>query len=687
MRDRIEPTAELLAGRYHLLELLGTGGSGSTYRAIRTRDGVEVAIKVLSLRHLQDWQQLQLFEREAQILAQLDHPQIPQYLEYFHIDTPTDRAFYIVQQLAPGKPLNLLVESGWRGTEAEITSIASQILAILQYLQAQSPPLIHRDLKPHNIVRNDDGRVFLVDFGAVQETYNNTLLASHTVAGTYGYMAPEQFRGRATPASDLYGLGATILYLLTHRSPADLPQERLKVSFRAHVSINDRFADWLETMLEPNEVDRFPSAKQAHKALNSKFYRRSSVDRQIKFPVRGLSIAAIFLAIFSAYVHEYRYAIAKTMGMQANLCPAIERGDFQSLHSYVNQGGDLNATVQILPSGRYGKAKTQKGETDVLLNEYGSLLRCALLHERSEIARYLVQQGADLTDLITNSVKKRKHLKHKLTEVTNDEVIEFLLAAKADLNKQDSQGQTPLGMVIKSKNYNLARRIIAHAAATNNRIYEDKTLPERVINSIHNRDWETIDTDEYIELLRDLIKIRPSTRAEDLMQIVQNLQEIDRNSNIFQQLMAVYTQVDLNKADSTGNRPLHTAIRHNYKMAEVLIARGVDVNVRNNVGETPVTIASALDIGRAPEPKIKLLLKHGANVNDRDRNGRTPLMLVTTSSRSPEIVELLLKAGANVNARDRSGRNAIALNSTHSKDYRIDRLLKAYQKQSIEQKS
>ena len=99
------------------------------------------------------------------------------------------------------------------------------------------------------IIRNDDGRVFLVDFGAVQDVYNNTLLKGSTVAGTFGYMAPEQFRSLAVPASDLYGLGATILYLLTHRSPADLPQERLKRSFRAHVNISDRFADWLETIM------------------------------------------------------------------------------------------------------------------------------------------------------------------------------------------------------------------------------------------------------------------------------------------------------------------------------------------------------------------------------------------------------------------------------------------------------
>ncbi|WP_310489145.1 protein kinase domain-containing protein [Chamaesiphon sp. VAR_69_metabat_338] len=109
------------------------------------------------------------------------------------------------------------------------------------------------------MVRNDDGRVFLVDFGAVQNVDRNTLLKGSTVAGTFGYMAPEQFRGAAVPASDLYGLGATILYLLTHRSPADLPQERLKLSFRAHVNISSHFADWLELMLEPDPAERFSS--------------------------------------------------------------------------------------------------------------------------------------------------------------------------------------------------------------------------------------------------------------------------------------------------------------------------------------------------------------------------------------------------------------------------------------------
>jgi Protein kinase domain len=165
-----------------------------------------------------------------------------------------------------GKPLTDWVQSGWQGTEAEVRDIAIQLLKILQYFHHQS--LIHRGLNPHNIIRNYDGRVFLVNFVVAKDVYNNTSIKGSTVEGTFGYVAPEQLLGRAMYASDLYGLGATIVYLLTRRSPADLLHEpSWKLSFRSHVNISDHFADWLEKMLEPHTSDRFTSADVALSAL------------------------------------------------------------------------------------------------------------------------------------------------------------------------------------------------------------------------------------------------------------------------------------------------------------------------------------------------------------------------------------------------------------------------------------
>ncbi|NER51421.1 MAG: serine/threonine protein kinase, partial [Symploca sp. SIO1A3] len=179
---------EIIAQRYRILEILGEGGIGITYAAKDLQTDELVALKVLSLRQLDNFKVLELFEREVQILAQLNHPGIPRYLDYFQIDQHRNQFFYLVQQLAEGQSLAVLVENGWQPDKAEVQHIATQILEILVYLQQLTPPVIHRDIKPQNIIRQDNGQVFLVDFGAVQDVYHNTLTAGSTVVGTYGYM-------------------------------------------------------------------------------------------------------------------------------------------------------------------------------------------------------------------------------------------------------------------------------------------------------------------------------------------------------------------------------------------------------------------------------------------------------------------------------------------------------------------
>ena len=213
---------------YQLLAVLGEGGTGITYRAQAENINFPVAIKMLTLSGQANWDDIERFERESKLLAKLQHPSIPRYLDYFYIDTDADRTFCIVQQLADGRSLAQQVEAGWRCNEGTVKAIAAQLLKILIYLHTQPHPVIHRDLKPQNIIMNAKGKVFLVDFGAVQTAYYDTFMRGHTMVGTYGYMAPEQFRGQAEPGTDLYGLGATLLFLLTHRSPTDFPLEGLR---------------------------------------------------------------------------------------------------------------------------------------------------------------------------------------------------------------------------------------------------------------------------------------------------------------------------------------------------------------------------------------------------------------------------------------------------------------------------
>ena len=277
MKNLHQPN-DIVARRYRIVTPLGRGSMGTTYEAEDLSNYKRVAIKVVSLHHVRDWKVLELFDREAKVLANLDHPAIPKYLDRFYEDTPDgkpdskgDRRFYLVQELACGQSLATLVEKGWHPTQLEVKRIACQILEIFQYLHNLSPAVIHRDIKPENIIRREDGTVYLVDFGAVQDVYRNTLTRGGTFVGTLGYMPPEQFSGSVEPASDLYALGATLLFVLTGRSPVDFPQKRLKIEFRdSEGNLAADLADWLEKALEPAIEDRFSSAKIALAALQER---------------------------------------------------------------------------------------------------------------------------------------------------------------------------------------------------------------------------------------------------------------------------------------------------------------------------------------------------------------------------------------------------------------------------------
>jgi eukaryotic-like serine/threonine-protein kinase len=257
-----------LQSRYQIIELIGAGGTGKTYRGLDLQTDRSVAIKILSLRGATDWKAIELFEREAKILAQLNHPAIPKYIDFFRVEIDRDETFCIVQQLAPGKSLTSWLEAGHLFTHQEVKQIAKTILEILVYLQSFAPPIVHRDLKPQNILRDDAGNIYLVDFGAVRDSYHQTITGGSTLVGTYGYMAPEQFRGRAVLATDLYGLGATLVNLLTGIDPADLPQQNLRIDFRDRVRLDAHFATWLERMLAPIPEDRWRDARQALQSLS-----------------------------------------------------------------------------------------------------------------------------------------------------------------------------------------------------------------------------------------------------------------------------------------------------------------------------------------------------------------------------------------------------------------------------------
>lgn len=274
--------ASLWGDRYEAQQQLGKKAGRQTWlaRDLQTQD--LVVVKLLTFSHDFEWDDLKLFEREAATLQGLSHPAIPRYLDYFEFDFDDQavdslqnrKGFALVQTYIEAQSLEQHLKAGRSFSELEVEQLAKDLLEILRYLHDRQPPVIHRDIKPSNLLLtnrsgNTPGQVHLVDFGSVQ-----TLAAKEsgtiTVVGTYGYMPPEQFGGRATPASDFYSLGATLIYLVTGQHPADLPQEDLQIQFESLVRLSPEFTSWLKWLTEPSVGKRPASVQQALEGLEER---------------------------------------------------------------------------------------------------------------------------------------------------------------------------------------------------------------------------------------------------------------------------------------------------------------------------------------------------------------------------------------------------------------------------------
>lgn len=263
---------QTLQEKYQLQQQLGRTAAGhQTWLAKDLNTNEKVTIKLLAFSPQMHWEELKLFEREAQVLQTLAHPRIPKYRDYFDLDKQIGGGvpwFALVQDYLPGFSLQELLEQGKRFSEAQIRKIAEETLAILIYLHQLSPPVLHRDLKPSNLIWGEDEQIYLIDFGAVQAQAAVTGV-TFTVVGTSGYAPLEQFWGRAVAASDLYALGATLIHLLTGVSPADLPHQDSRIQFRDRVSIKPDLIHWLEKITEQAVEKRFTNAQVALEALVS----------------------------------------------------------------------------------------------------------------------------------------------------------------------------------------------------------------------------------------------------------------------------------------------------------------------------------------------------------------------------------------------------------------------------------
>ncbi|MFK8185476.1 MAG: serine/threonine protein kinase [Phormidesmis sp.] len=293
-----------LGDRYEIVQPIGHPFGYEQFLAKDTQHQRSVIIKSLSVEENTPTGDICCFEREIHLLESLKHPTIPRYIDSFTVDNAAvDNAVHasvderkqikkrlvLVQNHHGGRTLAQQVSAGHTYSEAEIKAIAKQLLQGLMYLHRKG--LVHRDIKPESIAiskaDSDMGQVSWLNLGTVQYVQAQR---NDALVGTYGYMPPEQVGGQATFSSDLYSLGATLIYLATGRHLGELPYRPnsggLRMQFACSPSnLSPRFQQWLNWMIEPYVGDRPASAKQALKALNH--LPLSMLKRQMLEPTRA----------------------------------------------------------------------------------------------------------------------------------------------------------------------------------------------------------------------------------------------------------------------------------------------------------------------------------------------------------------------------------------------------------------
>jgi len=216
----LQPGAKLQDGRIEILGQTACGGLSAVYLG-RMEDGRRVVVKeaVTPARasdKVRD-KALEMFAREAQLLKSLSHPRISTVLDHFN----DAGRHYLVMEHIPGIDLRRFIKDNGSQHEEIVLRWATEIADVLCYLHSRTPPVLHRDLTPDNLIFTAEGGIAVIDFGAA-----NAFLAeaTGTLVGKQSYIAPEQFRGHATPQSDIYSLGCTMHFLLTSMDPEPLSE-------------------------------------------------------------------------------------------------------------------------------------------------------------------------------------------------------------------------------------------------------------------------------------------------------------------------------------------------------------------------------------------------------------------------------------------------------------------------------
>mgnify|MGYP000367071461 CR=1 FL=1 len=258
-----------IGGKYRILGQVGVGGMAMVYRGEHIYLKKPVAIKVMLPSFSENPELVQRFLQEAEMASKLDHPNIVKIFDF----GDEEGLLYLVMQFVDGETLERILKHRGKLSLKEALNITLQVLSALHY--AHEKGLVHRDIKPGNVMINREGKAYLLDFGIAVLGEIGSSTGTKVAVGTPEYMAPEQFRGRADKRSDLYSVGVMLYEMLTGKTPFQDAKDIYELQHKIlrdpvpPTGISPEIDTILEKALSKLPSQRFQSAKEFADALLS----------------------------------------------------------------------------------------------------------------------------------------------------------------------------------------------------------------------------------------------------------------------------------------------------------------------------------------------------------------------------------------------------------------------------------
>jgi len=281
-------------GGYPVEQVLAESPHSRVYLA-RDPAGRPVALKELQFSTVPSIQELDAFEREAEALRSLHHPGIPAFVGAFREGTGVGLRLYLASEYISGETLASRIARAPLEAE-EARAVARQLLEVLAFLHRRIPPVLHRDVKPANVLLRANGSVALVDFGSVR-TLSADRTHRSTLVGTFGYMPPEQLGGTVDRTSDLYALGATLLHALTGKPPVEWLGKSLEI--QVPPALPPPFDRLLPALLRVDPAERPPDAEAARALLEGRTRSPARRPRLVASAAVGVLGAALVVGAWT----------------------------------------------------------------------------------------------------------------------------------------------------------------------------------------------------------------------------------------------------------------------------------------------------------------------------------------------------------------------------------------------------